>query len=103
MFSEAQRFITVFTRARKLLRILIQISPLHFVIAYVLVLCGQSVEFLLLNLVVHKISTKCHVQQFHHLPTECTSVIFMDLRTNSDYYYAIGFCDETVCLLRVTN
>jgi len=66
-------------------------------------LCGQSVEILMLNLVVHEISTKCHVQRFYILPTECISVIFMDIRTNSDYYYVMVFCGETVCLSRVTN
>ena len=69
-----------------------------------LTLCGHSVEVLLLNLVVHKITTKFHVQQFYILPTECISMIFMNLRTNSDYYYyVIDFCDETVCVLRVMN
>jgi hypothetical protein len=64
------------------------------------VLCGQSVEFLVLNLVVHEITTSFHVQQFNILPTECVSVIFMDHRTNSDYYYVIDFCDETVFTTR---
>ena len=69
--------------------------------------CGQSVEFLLLNLSVniyiYKISAKCHVQQFYILTTECISVIFMNLKTSSDYYYVTDFCGETVCLPRITN
>jgi len=63
-----------------------------------LALYGQSVEFLVLNLAVHKITTRCHVQQFYILPTECISVIFMDLRTNSYYYYVTDCCDEIVCV-----
>jgi hypothetical protein len=92
----------VFTRARKFLIILSQISPVPFIIAYVFDTV-QSVEFFMLILMVHKITTRCHVQQFNVLHTECTYVIFMDLGTNSDHYFLIDFCNETVYLLRGTN